>query len=87
MKEFGGSGRLQNVVPEWAPPPAQLQAVYGSPPVLSVTGRAFIGELEEFCGRCVGWMRCATRASDACARLALPRTRVGFVPKAAGRTL
>jgi len=27
MKEFGGSGRLQNVAPEWAPPPAQLQAV------------------------------------------------------------
>ncbi len=42
------AGRLQIVAPGWAPPPAQLYAVYGSRRSLSVAGRAFIGEFEEF---------------------------------------
>ena len=42
------AGRLQFVAPGWAPPPAQLYAVYGSRRSLSVAGRAFIGEFEGF---------------------------------------
>jgi DNA-binding transcriptional LysR family regulator len=42
------AGRLQIVAPGWAPPPAQLYAVYGSRRTLSVAGRAFIEGFEGF---------------------------------------
>ncbi len=42
------AGRLQVVAPGWAPPPAQLYAVYASRRTLSIAGRAFIEEFEGF---------------------------------------
>ena len=42
------AGRLQIVAPGWAPPPAQLYAVYGSRRTLSTAGRAFVAEFEGF---------------------------------------